>query len=255
MADKILTVGERIKQIRINNGLTFSQFGGFLDATAEYVKDVENNKVTPTHEFIHVLCWEFGMPEEYFNPTFTLGERIKIVRESRGLTQTDFSDELGITQAHTSKMEHDTENPSDTVLKLISCKFNVSYNFLKFGNEPMEQKADADTQKKDDVSRLINQFLELEEFNYSELDEQLYDSNDEWRTTKQYIDTQFENLKAFVVGISGNNEKKNSIGRLEDSVSNLQHMWGNACFLEGLKKGLLMMQWAKGQANATGTIL
>ena len=152
-------------------------------------------------------------------------------------------------------MEHDAENPSDTVLKLISCKFNVSYNFLKFGNEPMEQKAAADTQKTDDVSRLINRILVSEEFNYSELDEQLYDSNDEWRTTKQYIDTQFENLKTFVVGISGNNEKKNSIGRLEDSVSNLQHMWGNACFLEGLKKGLLMMQWAKGQANATGTIL
>ena len=36
MADKILTIGERIKQIRINNGLTFRQFGGFLDATAEY---------------------------------------------------------------------------------------------------------------------------------------------------------------------------------------------------------------------------
>lgn len=192
MADKILTVGERIKQVRIDNDMTLRQFGGFLDVTAEYIKDVESDKVTPTHKFIHELCYEFGMSEEYFNPDFTLREL---------------------------KAHKDTE----------------------------PQKADA--------SSLINQILESEEFNYQELDEQLYNNNGEWRTTKLYIDNQFENLKTFVVRLSGNKEEKNSIGRLEDNVSNLQHMWGNACFLEGFKKGLLLMQWAKGQADASGTIL
>ncbi len=61
----------------------------------------------------------------------TLGERINFVRKNNNMNQSDFALELGISQAHVSKLEKDTEKPSETLLILISHRFNVSIDWLK----------------------------------------------------------------------------------------------------------------------------
>ncbi len=61
----------------------------------------------------------------------TLGERVKIVRKSNKLNQADFAKRLGISQTHVSKIEKNVENPSETLLKLISLEFGISEEWLK----------------------------------------------------------------------------------------------------------------------------
>lgn len=64
----------------------------------------------------------------------TIGERIKFVRKNNNLNQKDFSKRLGISQTHVSKIENNVENPSDTLLLLISYMFVVNTEWLKTGN-------------------------------------------------------------------------------------------------------------------------
>lgn len=63
----------------------------------------------------------------------TIGERIKFVRKNNNLNQKDFSKRLGISQTHVSKIENNVENPSDTLLLLISYMFVVNIDWLKTG--------------------------------------------------------------------------------------------------------------------------
>ena len=68
----------------------------------------------------------------------TLGERIKYVRKSNKLNQTQFAKILGISQTHVSKIEKGVENPSETLLRFIAYMFAVDLGWLK--NEVSEKK-------------------------------------------------------------------------------------------------------------------
>ncbi len=65
-------------------------------------------------------------------------DRIRLVRKQSGLNQTDFGMRIGATQAMLTSYETGRVIPADTVLKLISKEFSVSYAWLKTGEGPME---------------------------------------------------------------------------------------------------------------------
>lgn len=64
----------------------------------------------------------------------TLGSRIKSVRLSAGMTQYDFSQKLGVSRSHVSKIETDALRPSNTVIKVVCLVFNVNEDWLKDNN-------------------------------------------------------------------------------------------------------------------------
>lgn len=60
----------------------------------------------------------------------TIGERIKKVRKYTKLTQKDFAESLGVTQATISGIEKDIANPSLTLVKLICLKYRIDEDWL-----------------------------------------------------------------------------------------------------------------------------
>ena len=50
----------------------------------------------------------------------TLGHRIKEIRSEQSLTQQQFADSISVSRPFISRVEADKENPSDSLLKLIS---------------------------------------------------------------------------------------------------------------------------------------
>ena len=62
-----------------------------------------------------------------------ISQRIKELRNTLELTQKNFADKLGITNAHISKIEKGKTSPSDALIKLISKEYDVNENWLKFG--------------------------------------------------------------------------------------------------------------------------
>lgn len=56
--------------------------------------------------------------------------KIKELRENLKLTQSEFADNLGVTQAALSAYEKGTRNPTFETIMLVSKKFNVSLDWL-----------------------------------------------------------------------------------------------------------------------------
>ena len=65
-------------------------------------------------------------------------DRIKTVRKANNLTQTEFGERIGATRPMVASYEGGAVVPGDTILKLISKEFSVSFAWLKTGEGPME---------------------------------------------------------------------------------------------------------------------
>lgn len=60
----------------------------------------------------------------------TFGERLKEIREKRGLTQPALAKELGLSQAAISKFEHEIKDPTVNTLVAFSKCLGVSTDYL-----------------------------------------------------------------------------------------------------------------------------
>ena len=67
-----------------------------------------------------------------------MNERIKATRKASGLTQSKFAERIGASRDKMASYETGRVVPSDTVLKMISREFSVSFAWLKTGEGPMD---------------------------------------------------------------------------------------------------------------------
>lgn len=63
--------------------------------------------------------------------------RIKELRNQLRMSQIEFAKNLGVTNAHISKIEKGGTVPSDALVKLISKEYQVNENWLKNGTAPV----------------------------------------------------------------------------------------------------------------------
>ncbi|MEG0407563.1 MAG: helix-turn-helix transcriptional regulator [Bacilli bacterium] len=59
-----------------------------------------------------------------------LGDRVKLVRVSNGLSQVEFANRLNVSKQSVSNWEHNNIMPSVDILHDIAIKFNVSTDYL-----------------------------------------------------------------------------------------------------------------------------
>lgn len=67
----------------------------------------------------------------------TICLRIKELRKQLDMSQVEFAKNLGVTNAHISKIEKGGTVPSDSLIKLISKEYSVNEDWLKAGIEPI----------------------------------------------------------------------------------------------------------------------
>ena len=90
-----------------------------------------------------------------------LGERLKQLRESRGMTQTELAQLLGLQQTSIFRYESGNTNPTAEVLLKIADTFDVSLDYL-FGrtDHPGGLQYSADPQLAPELNKLAEQFFE-----------------------------------------------------------------------------------------------
>ena len=66
-----------------------------------------------------------------------MNERIKEVRKTVGLTQTEFANRIGLSQNFITQLETGSKNPSDRTLSDICREFSVSEQWLRTGKGEM----------------------------------------------------------------------------------------------------------------------
>lgn len=60
-----MTVNERIKELRISQGLTMGQFGERIGIKRSSISLIESGKNNPSDQTIMLICREFGYNEEW----------------------------------------------------------------------------------------------------------------------------------------------------------------------------------------------
>lgn len=71
-------------------------------------------------------------------------ERIKEVRKTLNMTQTEFGSKVGLTAAAISRIEAGDRDPSEAVVKLICVTYGISYLWLTTGQGEMFLPMDTD---------------------------------------------------------------------------------------------------------------
>jgi len=111
-----------------------------------------------------------------------IGERIRFLRKSMGLTQKEFAKKIGITQGYLTEVESGKKQPSEKVLKLISHTFGVSYEWLKYGKGEMWEKGGEEVpvwlrefmkEASDEDIELVHAFIQLLKHATSKEDKEL----------------------------------------------------------------------------------
>ena len=60
-----ITMGEALRQLRRQQGLTQSELGG-EQFSKSYISAVEHDKIVPSYEAIHHFAWRLGQDRDYF---------------------------------------------------------------------------------------------------------------------------------------------------------------------------------------------
>ena len=72
----------------------------------------------------------------------SVGQRIKELRKINRYTQEEFAEMIGITSKHLGRIESGNTNFSVDVLKSMSKSFSISSDYILFGEETVESKAE-----------------------------------------------------------------------------------------------------------------
>nr|WP_320116277.1 helix-turn-helix transcriptional regulator [uncultured Desulfuromonas sp.] len=93
-----------------------------------------------------------------------IGSRLKEARKALSLTQTAFSEPLGIRQSHISGIEKGEREPSDTLILLMEYHYGISRTWIKRGEGPMLlDKTLADINLPQEQQRLLDAYNVAEE--------------------------------------------------------------------------------------------
>lgn len=96
-----------------------------------------------------------------------IGERLKMLRKDKGITQKELADILGVQKSTISQYETNVNDPSDKSKLLIAKYFNVSVDYLigvidteiSYYNEAYFWKIPEDTTSED--KQLVRDFIEF----------------------------------------------------------------------------------------------
>lgn len=88
-----------------------------------------------------------------------LNQRIKDVRLTRKLSQTDFAKKISVSRSAVCKMESGENSPSEQTIKLMCKEFGVNEDWLRTGQGDMFKPRT----KNEELLSFVNDVMELED--------------------------------------------------------------------------------------------
>lgn len=115
-----------------------------------------------------------------------MNERIKQVRLSAKLSQTEFAEKILVSRSAVCKMESGENSPSEQTVKLICQEFNVNQYWLRTGNGEMFVELSKDEQ----ISAMLGEIQRLgdENFKYRLVSALCKLSESDWTALENLVD-------------------------------------------------------------------
>ncbi len=139
----LTTIGERIKALRELKGLTQEELAEKIGTLEAAISRWERGKNEPFPKQIPLLARELevdaalivlGKPLEVALAELTTGERIKALREIKGLTQEELAEKIGTVKATISKWERGENEPYPQNIQRLAKELKVSEALILTGN-------------------------------------------------------------------------------------------------------------------------
>jgi len=127
-----MTVGEKIKQIRKDKGLTQDDLAKKLGISRAAMGQFEKESSHPRIRTLQKIADALDVPVYEFS--FNEGERIRTIRESKGLSQKELGDRIGLTSAQIAQIENLSSRPSNRLIFRLATALNVPYSALVTGS-------------------------------------------------------------------------------------------------------------------------
>ena len=115
-----------------------------------------------------------------------MNERIKQVRLSAKLSQTEFAEKILVSRSAVCKMESGENSPSEQTVKLICQEFNVNQDWLRTGNGEMFVELSKDEQ----ISAMLGEIQRSgdENFKYRLVSALCKLSESDWTALENLVD-------------------------------------------------------------------
>lgn len=84
-----------------------------------------------------------------------MNERIKVIRESEGMTLTKFSSVIGISPSGLKKLESGENNPSEQTIRAICSEFQINRVWLEKGEGEMRVQISREKELSNLISNLM----------------------------------------------------------------------------------------------------
>lgn len=137
--------GQYIRQLREERGLSLQELAGRTQLSVSYLSEIERGAKTPSLKTLEKIAGGLNVPrsqmlEDTNRITVSLGERLRLVREERGLNLSELAEKAGISPSYLSEIERDNVYPAVHTLKTLAGILKVSVSTLVGPGGAMGQK-------------------------------------------------------------------------------------------------------------------
>lgn len=126
-------IGQKIKEIRLNRGMTLEEFGKMFRATKSNVLKWENGTSLPNKSRLKKIADLIGIPVNKFVSNHT-GEKIKEIRLGLGMTTKEFGALLNATDSNVTSWEKGRTSPNPERLLTIAKLDGMTVEQLLYEN-------------------------------------------------------------------------------------------------------------------------
>ncbi|MHB1125418.1 MAG: helix-turn-helix domain-containing protein [Bacillota bacterium] len=138
--------GERIRELREERGYSLADFSGRAGISISYLSEIERGAKKPSLKTIEKIATALHVPKSQLvelkeeSKGISLGEKMRLVREERQMSLTQFAEMVGISVSYLSEIERGNVYPSVHTLRTITDKLGVPLKALLGQGGPLGGK-------------------------------------------------------------------------------------------------------------------
>ncbi|MHB1420174.1 MAG: helix-turn-helix transcriptional regulator [Bacillota bacterium] len=138
--------GERIRELREERGNSLAEFAGQAGISISYLSEIERGAKKPSLKTIEKIADALHVSKSQLvvlkeeSKSISLGDKMRMIREERRMTLTQFADMVGISVSYVSEIERGNVYPSVHTLRTIADKLGVPLKTLLGQGGPLGGK-------------------------------------------------------------------------------------------------------------------
>ncbi len=137
--DEGLSLGDKLRLQREDRKLTLNDVAMRAGISPSHLSDIERSQVDPSVETLRNVARVLELPISLIlNPTNTLGEKVRLTRETLSLSQKELAARAGISPAMVTQVEAGIVQPSLKTVEKLAAALGVSPCYLVMEREGVE---------------------------------------------------------------------------------------------------------------------